>query len=327
MHSLGVLTKRDRLAVDFTGEELLRKLDDFADPRLTDAACGERYGVPLRDRDRWDLPAARRALAVPFPALAVPLLYRPFDLRVVYDDPRLVARRNTRVLGHLSQPNLALVVGRQGAATGSESWDALCAAEGCVDQNYIRRGGGTVFPLYLYTDGVACPNFITAVLDAFPGTPEEILAYAYAVWHAPGFRRRYADLLATDFPHIPPVADAALFGTLARHGARLLDLHLLRTPVPPGEGCVVEYVRYSAAEQAVYVNRAQAFSGISPATWEHTIGGYQVLRHWLLARRGRSLTTEDAGRFRQAVDALVETQEIMRRIDGVIADAGGWPLA
>ncbi len=153
VNSLGVLTKRDALAIGFSEQELLQRIARFTDPDIADAECAAQFGVPLRDKDTWDIARARAAVRGTVSAAFVkPIAYRPLDTRYVYYDETLVARRNTRVMQHLEQPNRALVLGRQGEATGADTWDVLFAVATLTDQNIFRRGGGTVFPLYLYDD-------------------------------------------------------------------------------------------------------------------------------------------------------------------------------
>src|SRR5205814_3825658 len=55
--------------------------------------------------------------------------------------------------------------------------------------------------------------------------PELIFQYAYAVFHSPAYRERYAEFLRADFPRLPLTSDYALFKKLAAFGAELVDLH------------------------------------------------------------------------------------------------------
>ena len=122
------------------------------------------------------------------------------------------------------------------------------------------RPGNTapVFPLYLYEDTLAFdvghksignahgltkrPNFTHAFLKAIASalqlpqkgahglpdglTPEDIFDYAYAVFHSPGYRSRYAEFLKIDFPRLPLTGNLELFRALARLGGELVALHL-----------------------------------------------------------------------------------------------------
>ena len=107
----------------------------------------------------------------------------------------------------------------------------------------------TCFPLYLYqiqkeleltTERLLNfkPAFLTAFSEALelPQTapfnlpegvsPEEILAYIYAVLYSPTYRERYYEFLKYDFPRIPLPEDIEQFRTLAALGQRLMDWHL-----------------------------------------------------------------------------------------------------
>jgi predicted helicase len=61
-------------------------------------------------------------------------------------------------------------------------------------------------------------------------TPEDIFHYAYAVFHSPGYRSRYAEFLKIDFPRLPLTSSLELFRALARLGGELVVLHLMESP-------------------------------------------------------------------------------------------------
>jgi len=339
-YSLGMLTKRDALAVGFAPEELQRQLAAFTDLSRSAEACAAHFGLPLRDRDRWDLVTVRAALAGDLDVARIrPLLYRPFDVRYVYADPRLIARPNTRVLRHLAQPNLALLVGRQGAATGAREWDVVFVTDGAVEQNLFRRGGATVFPLYLYADQTRranlSPVFIAACAERLrlrylpdgrgdllaTFGPEDIAYYLYALLQAPGYRRRYADALQYDFPRLP-LPSRTLLRDLAGHGEALVNLHRLATPLPacaefPRSGSNrVETVRYQPPDR-LYLNDTQYVTGITPAVWEFHLGGYPICRKWLHDRRGRILASDEINRYLHVIAVIAETLRIQRMVEVV----------
>jgi predicted helicase len=137
---------------------------------------------------------------------------------------------------------------------------------------------GTVFPLYLYPAddeldaSAGCrPNFNPEFLKALAEklklpqagphglpqgvTPEDIFHYAYATFHSPTYRTRYAEFLKIDFPRLLLTSDAGLFRNLCELGRDLVALHLLeehpdsvtRFPIA-GDGAV-EAVRYAEPGQ------------------------------------------------------------------------------
>jgi len=115
-----------------------------------------------------------------------------------------------------------------------------------------KKGGGSVIALTLFEpkagyetrDPNLSPEFIAAVeeklglefvregkgdLEATFG-PGDILHYAYAVFHSPTYRERYAEFLKIDFPRLPLTSDRELFKALAERGEELVSLHLMESP-------------------------------------------------------------------------------------------------
>jgi len=221
-----------------------------------------------------------------------------------------------------------------------------------------RKGGGSIIALTLFEPKAEyetrkpnlSPEFIAAVggklglefvregkgdLEATFG-PEDILHYAYAVFHSPTFRERYAEFLKIDFPRLPLTSDRELFKALAEKGEELVGLHLMESPKldqPPvarfdvPDSNEVERVRYTEPGEnvpgRVYINKPQYFEGIEPEVWEFQIGGYQVLHKWLKDRKGRRLSWADTYHYQKIVVALKETMRLMGEIDDSIPS---WPI-
>ena len=188
------------------------------------------------------------------------------------------------------------------------------------------------------------PNFKPAFLTALRAslgaavtklTPENIFHYAYAVFHSPGYRSRYAEFLKIDFPRLPLTGDLELFRAMARLGSELTSLHLLESPKLAQP--ITEYIGRRSAEvekiswsrDTVWVNKAQTtgFRGVPEPVWNFHIGGYQVCEKWLKDRKGRTLTDDDITHYQKIVVALSETIRLMAEIDRVIDEHGGWPGA
>ena len=144
----------------------------------------------------------------------------------------------------------------------------------------------------------------------------------------------YAEFLRTDFPRIPFTADWDLFVEFANIGARLADLHLLKSSElgPPvcrfereGDSMVAttksKGLRYDPDEQRMYINRDQYFAPISIAAYEYLIGGYQVCDKWLKDRRDRRLELDDIRTYCRMVTAIGLTLEIQQELDEIYNDA------
>lgn len=176
-------------------------------------------------------------------------------------------------------------------------------------------------------------------------TPEDVLAYVYAVLHAPSYRSRYAGFLKSDFPRIPlsnqalaPVDSAqaatdfvAIWNALLPLGMQLIDLHLLKN-VPSAlrvkfavQGSnEVEKPRFENGR--VWINATQYFDGVPVDTWGFKVGGYAVCEKWLKDRKGRQLDFADIQHYGAVVAALTRTRELMQEIDAV-ANGKLWPEA
>jgi predicted helicase len=165
--------------------------------------------------------------------------------------------------------------------------------------------------------------------------PEDVFYYVYSVFHSPRYRERYAEYLRRDFARLPICPNRDVFRSLVDRGAELTALHLMESPLladlitkyPVSGSNAVEKVSYAEANQRVHINSTQCFEGVPPKVWEFHIGGYQVAQKWLKDRKGRTLTYDDLVQYQRIIVALNETIRIMREIDEVIDEHGGWPDA
>jgi len=203
-----------------------------------------------------------------------------------------------------------------------------------------------VFPLYLYPNpeelGISTERslnfksvFLTALSEALElrqtdsfnlpegVSPEEILAYIYAILYSPTYRERYYAFLKYDFPRIPLPQGIDQFRTLAALGQRLMDWHLLKDVQIPtlhrfegeGDGVVVN-VRYE--DKKVWINRTQHFTDVPEKVWEYEIGTYQVCEKWLKDRKGEELGRAGLQHYRAILMAITETLAVMVEIDAVL---------
>jgi predicted helicase len=155
--------------------------------------------------------------------------------------------------------------------------------------------------------------------------PEDIFNYAYAMFHSPTYRTRYAGFLKIDFPRLPLTSDKELFKAMAGKGAELVSLHLMESPLlnnlitgyPVAGPNTVEKVSYEENSYQVYINKTQYFEGVPPEIWNFHIGGYQVCQKWLKDRKGRKLTIDEAQHYQRIVVALEETIRLMAEIEAI----------
>lgn len=374
IYNSGMQTKRDNLTVHYTEKELRDAINDTKN--LSNEEVRLKYELPADGRD-WTVADAKKDVANGFREISVQ--YRPFDYRktiftgkskgfIAY--PRADIMRNMVAGG-----NLGFVLMKQVVLEGDYSHFGV--ANSPIDERTFKsnRGGTYLLPLYTYNEstqdsllknGTRHANIPTEfsgavakgvslqyVLDGRGDLqktfgPEDIFYYAYAVFHSPTYRSRYAEQLKIDFPRLPLTSDKELFKRLVALGNKLVNLHLLgenpfdssktilddpnKWSVKIGgsapvnlEDWKVADVRYDAKEKRVYVNAGQYFEGVEKEVWEFMIGGYQVCEKWLKDRKKaeRVLSTDDLKHYMKIVVTLRETIRIMDEIDNAIPS---WPM-
>ena len=283
-------------------------------------------------------------------AFNAPILYRPFDTRMIYYDPGKLERARENTMRHMlhKDKNIGLATTR----LTKDEWSVLATENIIAHKAVSRYDIGYLFPLYLYnstgnTNPKGNPNnhlFVQesqdqynvprenlapkfrAFLDQKYGyhyEPEEILGYIYAVLHSPTYRRKYAEFLKIDFPRIPFVDDRNLFERLSKLGWQLAQAHLLRdipdtlkVEITKGSDAVEKPV-YDAVKQRLYFNAAQYFAPVPADAWNFHIGGYQVLDKYLKSRKGRELSLDEKENIINIVKVLRFTIHRMQEIDEV----------
>lgn len=377
----GLKTDRDNLFFDFDRDELEQRIRKFYGKKY-DAKFVEQFGIHASSS--YDI-EARRDQTRFAPTKIHQCLYRPFDFRWLYYDPDLTSRPASKVMRHqLAGKNIALVCLRQTRRSEEGTF--------FVSQNLINKDAvslfdiGTVFPLFLYDETLAFgvdqkeigfdhdqskrPNLAQSFLKTVATTlqlpqkgtlglpagltPEDIFHYAYAVFHSPGYRSRYAEFLKIDFPRLPLTGNLELFRALARLGGELTALHLLESKslnkartklvgkcrivakagwTPDNDGTVW---LDGKGTKGKYQPGTSGFCPVPEEVWNFHIGGYQVCEKWLKDRQakggknprpGRTLTDDDILHYRKIVTAISETIRLMAEIDEVIEAHGGWPGA
>jgi predicted helicase len=359
-NSTGIKTHRDHFVIDFDKSELQKRIKDFCDLTISDSEISKKYN--LSDTDSFKLSRSRKALkeSKEINKSFTKILYRPFDTREYFHNELLVDRARTEIMQHLliEQKNIALLLPRQ---LPSEFKHVL-ASRTVVSTNTLatagRFGAGNVFPLYLYPperrglfdeeSSARKPNFSDEFIKDFSAklklefvsdgkgdlvktfAPEDVFNYAYAVFHSPTYRARYAEFLKIDFPRLPLTSNYLLFFALARFGEQLVKLHLLEKDIEsdvtfPEKGSnEVELVKYE--NEKVWINRTQYFENIPENVWNFHIGGYQVLQKWLKDRKGRPLSFDDLEHYETVVSALLQTIELMIAVDEAIEENGSFPI-
>jgi len=351
LSSSGVKTNRDGLTIAHSQQELEERMEVFLDPALSDAAVADALGI--EDKKYWSIGEARKSLTRrSWIESCTSVEYRPFDQRrIVYHDALVFSPRKP-VMVHLGrQENLALLLCRQQIVTGfyhvyiTRGMFDCCLVSNRSRENtsgfplYVTESKGTGTSLFGGRDGLTS-NVTRETIQAFKQTAglvheDAVLNYSYAVLHSPQYRHRYAKFLQRDFPRLPRPGGPDLFRDLARLDAELIALHLLESPKV--NESITEFIssriakveKISLSKNTVWLDEAQTtgFRGVPKDVWNFHIGSYRVCEKWLKDRKGRTLSKDDIAHYQKIVVALSETIRLMKEIDQVIEQHGGWPGA
>jgi predicted helicase len=328
-YGAGVKTGQDAVVIGFNDKSLVDALRSF-DPLL------------LADNS--------------YKRLIQPILYRPFDVRKIFYHEDLVASRSLPTMKHITAGTNIGLVGAS-TLTSPERFSVNVSRLMVEMKTGTHDRGTTFFPLYQYENLLGSKlermhnltrDFVnewvattkTSFLPTGQGDiadtsgPEDVIAWLYGLFHSPEYRTRYRATLAQGFPIILLTSNKQLLREMIRLGEELISLHLLEstqldTPLTTyvGSSYLVEKPSYS--HKTVWIDRAQTcgFSGVPETVWTFQIGGYPVCEKWLKDRKGRMLSMDDSIHYNKIVVALSETIRLMKKIDEVIDEHGGWPGA
>jgi len=360
-NSTGIVSARDSLVVQFTRSEVESVTERLGRLTTEDARAEYKLGDDTKD---WAVSRAQKDVREGLRANIAPsqILYRPFDIRWTFYTGQargfMCNPRRPVMAGMADGTNLALCVNRQVNSEFRHVGATRFLATDCTlstatkERTYVLplyiieaehgllRGGSrhlNLSPTFLARLSASLGIKVSsAPTDSATGrTAEDIFSYIYAILHSPGYRSRYADFFKTDFPRVPLPGNLKLFRSLSRLGGELFALHLLEsprlnTPLSTYIGSAnPEVEKSSHARDTVWLDKAQTrgFRGVPDDVWDFHIGGYQVCEKWLKDRKGHTLSKDDIVHYQKIVVALSETIRLMKEIDEVIENHGGWPGA
>lgn len=343
----GIVTARDRFAIDFDNENLLRKVRMFQNLKMDDETIAQ--ALDLKENYQWKISEQRKQFSKEkdLQNFIKRILYRPFDYRFIFYHDNIVFRTRKEVMKHMLHDNKGLILGKRFETSGE--WEHVFISDALIQHHSMSlKEVNYIFPLYLYPTeqekrkilgtsmmlfepeeeyDVKRPNIapelfkiLTKVYGSQP-RPDNVFYYIYAVLYSNTYRTKYAEFLKIGFPRIPFTAEKKLFLELAVLGERLAHIHLLKSseldpPIAKYQGAgsdKVEKPVYNEKEQRVYINGDKYFEGVPPEVWNYQVGGYQVCHKYLKDRKGR--TMDDPRHYVRIVTALAKTIEIQKEID------------
>jgi len=363
-YSSGIQTKRDGLCIAYDSDGIWERVVHFG--QLPPGAAREAFDLGADGRD-WTVAAAKADIQSSGPNRKhiCKILYRPFDTRFTYWTGRtkgFIAYPRREVMQHvIGHRNVGMIFNRQ-IVRDAISHFGVSRVPICHGTFYLGNKGQDYFaPLFVFGEGLLSDpttgrsnlsRSFRSDLSARLGvelaaavSPDQAFSYLYAVVHSPTYRTRYEELLKADFPRVPLCGSIGLFRVLAGLGGELVALHLLEAPslaevtkryFGPARPAVgrVDWVDGTVWLDAPPKRKGKevqpgtvGFRDVPEAVWNFRMGGYQVCERWLDARAGRVLSAEDIAYYERVIVAITETLRVIRQIDEVIEQHGGWPGA
>lgn len=270
----------------------------------------------------------------PMPAPAQ-IAYRSFDRQYALADSRLGDFLRPVLWGIHSSRQLfltSLLTGILGSGPAATVTTLI------PDRHHFRGsfGGKDVVPLW--RDPFARePNVTSGILEALGiDSPEDLMAYCYAVLSAPTYADRFADELEIPGARIPITRDRELFDRAVALGRELIWLHTFGERfVPPGHAAgtvpkgraeAVEPVpqtpdryperhRYDEETETLHVGDG-TFAPVSTAVRSFSISGLDVIGSWLDYRMkdGAGRRSSELDRIRPKTWPAEFTEELLRVI-------------
>ena len=278
--------------------------------------------------------------------------YRPFDIKFIYFDTKLIERPREKIMTHLMNgENIALTLCKQ-FKTG-DNYHHSFITNRIIESSFVSNRTSeitSIFPLYL-NNNLNGQKSIDQTLERIPNlnleivkeiseklgldfsnekenskltfSPIDILDYIYAILYSPMYREKYKEFLKIDFPRIPYPNNIETFWKLVKLGGEIRHIHLLEsvlvenpvTKYPFAGTNIVGKTKYDNGK--VFINDTQCFEDVPEVAWNFFIGGYQPAQKWLKDRKDRELQIDDIRHYMKIISALTETDRLMKEIDKI----------
>jgi len=228
----GVKTSRDPLVIDIDRERLEKRMRKYLDADVGSQTIATLYPSAMRRTGRFD-PEETRSELLPLgfkPWQILRYIYRPFDLRWIYWEPK------TKLLGEKSEDyveqtfNLCQWLEARQVESG-ESFSRGAIVSSLPDN--FGNGFSTFFPRITLSKPSLlssaqlihnCSPSLSFYLDSIRGDVDHVFHHIVATLHTPEYRSSHADQLIANWPRIPLPANAELLANSAALGRRLADL-------------------------------------------------------------------------------------------------------
>ena len=350
INSAGIVTARDHFTIQFSENTVKHIINDFSTLDVEEARLKYNLGKDVRD---WKVEFAQKDLLNSNinEENIMSISYRVFDNRKTYftgNSKGFHCMPRGNVMRNFIKNNIGLIFNRE---TKKGAYSSLFITNTITD-SHIVDNISYIAPLYIYPDENSLetertPNLNLEIVadiekalnlkftpekedDKNTFAPIDILDYIYAVLHSPNYREKYKEFLKIDFPRVP-YPDPETFWQLVALGSELRALHLMESDTlndrvidTDGEGEMIITNKLNKKDATIEndlvtlkLNADIAIINIPLVAWEFFIGGYQPAQKWLKDRVGRELSRTDLKHYNKIINALIKTDEIMKKIDEI----------
>ena len=229
----GVKTSRDPLVVDIDRSILESRMRRYLDPTVENSTLAIETPCTMHKTGRFEPIGTRRLLVDrgfrPWQVLRY--VYRPFDLRWIYWEPK------TRLLGEKSEDYLEQLFNATDWIEARQRESGTFFSRGAVTTSLpdnFGNGFSTFIPKEilvvggLYSAGTTTRPNLTEEAANYVATinaqAPDVFYHALAVMHTPAYRTENAGALLGDWPRIPLPATVDLLTHSANLGRRLAEL-------------------------------------------------------------------------------------------------------
>ncbi|AHH11428.1 N-6 DNA methylase (plasmid) [Borrelia coriaceae] len=335
-YKIGVETQKDKIAIDFTKEELLNKLNDLA--YLDEQTARNKYDLKKDSRD-WRLPIVQQFLkATNIDEKYVKnIAYKPFDNRFTYytNSKGVVSCPCYKIMKHILNidNNIGLVTTR---ILSTNRFKHAFISSILVNRDCISSKS-YFFPLFLTEEQKSLESslkenfkesFRKFINDKYPKQfkPQEILGYIYAILNSNIYRVKFYEFLKIDFPKIIFVDSVETFEKLSHLGTNLINAHLLKNTNKldksigthisnSNEKHIVQKIEYLKETKELSYNNNSKFTHVPCNVYEFVIGNYQVIKNYLKYRKGRELSIDEIEHLEKVIRVIHYTIDIQNQID------------